>query len=397
MTLICYRARTVSRAWQATRNDKVEKSRAKLLIVSNASDESNVLREYLQSDYALSIVGEGQAALHLLEQALDIDLVVLSGTPADMSDVALISEIRGRYAAGALPLIMLEDDGGPDEVARAFQVGADNCLTRPFTEAALKARVEALLALKRSFDQAQAKRAELEESEIHRLRIYRMASHDLQSPLANIRLAVKELERAAQGDRTDVNRPLVLIRQMAESIEDIMSSYLDVMELRAGRLSYHVKPVNLRDAVVNVLSQYEYSARRKQINLETAAAQGWVMADSTRLVQALGNLVSNAIKYSPHGSAVTIDTAMEPPVTWVTVTDQGPGILPTERDRLFQEFGKLSTQPTGGESRTGLGLWIVKQLIEGQHGVVRADFPATGGSSFGIGLPTASAFSAADS
>ena len=367
---------------------------ANLLIVTNTSDESQVLQDYLQGEYALTLVGDGKAALHRLEQPSDIDLVLLSGAPADMSDVALVSEIRGRYSAGTLPLIMLEDDGGPDEVARAFQVGADNCLTRPYTEAALKARVEALLALKRSFDQAQAKRAELEESEIHRLKIYRMASHDLQSPLANIRLAVNELERAAQGDRTEVNRPLELIRQMAESIEDIMSSYLDVMELRAGRPVYSLKPVNLRDAIVNVSSQFDFSARRKQISLKTADAEGWVIADSTRLVQALGNLVSNAIKYSPYGSAVTIDAVSEQLFTWVTVRDQGPGIAPAERGRLFQEFGKLSTYPTGGESRTGLGLWIVKQLIESQDGVVRADFPAAGGSSFSIGLPTASAISA---
>lgn len=374
-------------------NEKI----ANLLFVANASDESQVLQDYLQGDYVLTQVGDGKAALRRLEAPSDIDLVVLSGQPADMSDVALVSEIRGRYSAGTLPLIMLEDDGGPAEVARAFQVGADNFLTRPFTEAALKARVEALLALKRSFDQAQAKRAELEESEIHRLRIYRMASHDLQSPLSNIRLAVKELERAAQGDRTEVYRPLEMIRQMAESMEDIMSSYLDVLELRAGRLAFNVKPVNLRDAIVNVISQYEFYARRKQIGLETAVAQGWVMADSSRLVQALGNVVSNAIKYSPHGSTVTINTVSEPPFTWVTTTDQGPGIVPAERERLFQEFGKLSTYPTGGESRTGLGLWIVRQLIEGQDGVVRADFPEAGGSRFSIALPTATAISAADS
>ena len=369
---------------------------ANLLIVTNASDEKRLLQTYLEGEYTLAIVDQGDAAIRRLGDSTEIDLVILSGPLADTSDVALVSEIRRQHTAGTLPLIMLEDRGGPEEVAQAFQHGADNCLTRPFTEAALKARIEALLEVKRSFDRARAERAELKETDRQRLRVSRMASHDLQSPLSNIRLAMKELERAAHGDRAEVNRTLEMIRQMAESIEDIMSGYLEVMELHSGKLVYERKPVNLRDLIVNVVSQYEFAARKKQIELQIISDKGWVYADAARTLQALGNLVSNAIKYSPPGSRVNVETTIEPPFTWVTVADQGPGIKSAERIRLFQEFGKLSTYPTGGESRTGLGLWIVKQLVEAQEGEVSAEFPDTGGSSFRIGLPTAPEFSAGD-
>lgn len=373
-------------------NDK----RARLLIVTDESDESRLLQSCLDNDYDLALVDAGETALRRLETHAGIDLVVLSGAPTDMSDVALVREIRIKHSSGSLPLIMLEDGGGPNEIELAFQVGADNCLTRPFTEAALKARIESLLQVKRTFDRAHAKHAELEQSETHRLHICRMASHDLQSPLTNIRLAVKELERAAQVDGAEASRSLVVIGQMAESIEDIMSSYLDVMELHSGKLAYKLTPVNLRDVIVNVVSQFEYSARKKRIQLQIASDFGWVTADAARIVQALGNLVSNAIKYSPYGSTVSIETADEPPYTCVAVTDQGPGIRPAERSRLFQEFGKLSTLPTGGESRTGLGLWIVKQLVEAQEGVVSAEFPDSGGSRFLIRLPATSVYKSAE-
>ena len=362
---------------------------ARLLIVTSNSDDSRLFRDYLEDDYDLLVISRGAEALQRLEQASDIDLALLAGALPDMGVLQLVSAIRDRHSAGNLPLIMLEGDGGPDEVALAFQYGADNCLMRPFTAAALKARIDALLELKRSFDRTQAKSAELVETDLQRLLLCRMASHDLQSPLNNIRLAVKNMQNASPGDGGEVNDSLEMIRLMAENMGEIMSNYLDVMELNSDQLSYKLKPVYLRDVIVNVASQFELAAREKNIQLQIRSAEGWVIADATRLVQALGNLLSNAIKYSPHGSAVTLDTVDEDGFSWLIVEDQGPGILPAERARLFQEFGKLSTHPTGGESRTGLGLWIVKQLVEAQEGVVGAEFPESGGSRFRIGLPTA--------
>jgi signal transduction histidine kinase len=98
-------------------------------------------------------------------------------------------------------------------------------------------------------------------------------------------------------------------------------------------------------------------------------------------------LLSNAIKYSPFETTVTIWAEQVGGQIRLNVADQGPGIPPAERARLFQEFSKLSPRPTGGESSTGLGLWISKQLIEMQHGKIGVDCPADGGSVFWIQLP----------
>ena len=361
---------------------------ANLLVVSSTAEEARLFAKYLRDDFDLAFISRGADALGCLDDANQFDLVLLAGSPPDMGVLELVGAIRDRHFAGGLPLIMLESDGGPEEVALAFQNGADNCLMRPFTETALRARIDALLEVKRSFDRAQAKYAELEETDLQRLQICRMASHDLQSPLNNIRLAIKGLQSDECNDPARVNRSLEMIRLFAESMCDIMSSYLDVMELNAGQFLFELKPVNLRDAIVNVSSQYELAARQKGMRLRIGSVKGWVRADAARLVQALGNLVSNAIKYSPPGSAVRLGTALESGLGWLIVEDDGPGIPPEDRARLFQEFGKLSTHPTGGESRTGLGLWIVKHLVEAQEGQVRAEFPASGGSRFSIGFPT---------
>ena len=364
----------------------MEDKSGRVLVATAAPAESRLLRSFLEDDYSLTAVGLGAEALRKLSAASDIDLVLIAGSLPDMSDVELVRAIREIHSAQRLPLIMLAGDGGPDEVTLAFQSGADNCLMRPFTEAVLSARVKALLNVKHSFDRAQAKNAELEAADIQRYRIYRMASHDLQSPLNNIRLAESSLRSAANANPSEVTQSLDMIRQMVDTMGDIIADYLDVMELDTGSMKVKLKPINLRDVIVNVVTQFAPAARMKNISLEVGSAQGWVIADARRLVQILGNLVSNAIKYSPYKSTVKIYTSDDPEFGLITVEDEGPGIPPADRARLFQEYGKLSTHPTGGEARTGLGLWIVRQLVEAQEGVVGADFPETGGSRFWIGF-----------
>ncbi len=111
------------------------------------------------------------------------------------------------------------------------------------------------------------------------------------------------------------------------------------------------------------------------------------MADRRLLMQVLGNLVGNALKFSPHNSVVMIWSEGDEHWVRINVADQGPGIPFEERKNLFQMFSKLSVRPTGSETSTGLGLWIVKNLVEMQGGKVGVDCPPDGGSIFWFELP----------
>jgi signal transduction histidine kinase len=135
------------------------------------------------------------------------------------------------------------------------------------------------------------------------------------------------------------------------------------------------------------VSQYALTASEKGIALDSLPTDARVCADIERLSQALANLVSNALKYSPPGATVTLWAENVYDRVRVCVADQGPGIPAGERNRLFTQFGKLSTRPTKGESSTGLGLWIVKHLIQLQNGTVGVECPAEGGSIFWVELP----------
>jgi signal transduction histidine kinase len=130
-------------------------------------------------------------------------------------------------------------------------------------------------------------------------------------------------------------------------------------------------------------------AERKQIEVGTELAEGMPLArcDAGLSFQACTNLVSNALKFTPPGGRVVLVTRSREDRVRVEVRDSGPGVPAAERSLLFQEHARLSPRPTAGEESNGLGLSIVRQLIEAQGGGVGAEFPESGGSVFWFELP----------
>ncbi len=114
---------------------------------------------------------------------------------------------------------------------------------------------------------------------------------------------------------------------------------------------------------------------------------GAVYADPLRLRQVIDNLVSNAVKYSPPGSVVRVGLQRLDQGWRIAVQDQGPGLTLTDRQRLFQDFARLSARPTGGEKSVGLGLAIVRRIVEAHGGQVGADSEPGQGAVFWFTLP----------
>ena len=112
-----------------------------------------------------------------------------------------------------------------------------------------------------------------------------------------------------------------------------------------------------------------------------------VSTEAGHAYQALTNYVSNAVKFLSAGGHITVHTRVRGKSVRVEVQDDGPGVPAAERRALFTEYARLSVRPTGGEESIGLGLSIVKQLIESQDGAVGAEFPDAGGSVFWFELP----------
>jgi len=180
------------------------------------------------------------------------------------------------------------------------------------------------------------------------------------------------------------------IHQTAHRIQDILSNLLDINAIETG--GYALKPakIGLHDLIFQSVADHNALADNKSITLLNQSSEVlYVQADQRALKQVLDNLLSNAIKFSPFGQSVWVDTHITAGQAWCTIRDQGPGIAPSEMPRLFQKFSRLSARPTGGEDSTGLGLSIVKQLLESMGGGIRCDSVQGAGSAFTFYLPLA--------
>ncbi|HYP17424.1 MAG TPA: HAMP domain-containing sensor histidine kinase, partial [Opitutus sp.] len=148
--------------------------------------------------------------------------------------------------------------------------------------------------------------------------------------------------------------------------------------------------VDLCLLAASVVRQHAHPAEQKRISLEcdeAAGAMPGVACEAGIAFQAITNLVSNALKFTPRGGRVRVRVGASAHRVRVDVADDGPGVPEAERGLLFREHARLSPTPTAGEESHGLGLSIVKQLVEAQGGTVGAEFPPSGGSLFWFDLP----------
>jgi two-component system sensor histidine kinase/response regulator len=246
-------------------------------------------------------------------------------------------------------------------------------------------RVRTHLALKKARD-------ELKQLAEDRDELLGILAHDLKNHLGGMDMSAQLLR-----DRTEAMADPKL-RLMAENISHSSSQMLAfVKEFLANAsadhgLSLKTESVSLKDAASRVVQQHLEAAKRKQLVLQTVLEGdgALVQADPAALNQVLDNLVSNAIKFSPPGKQIRL-TICPPGARYVEcqVQDQGPGFSENDKTGMFRRYGRLSARPTGGEPSTGLGLSIVKKLVQAMHGELACESTPGNGSTFAFRLPRA--------
>jgi signal transduction histidine kinase len=217
-----------------------------------------------------------------------------------------------------------------------------------------------------------------------------MAAHDLRSPIGNIQsLAELMLESGAEMDRQEYLELVTMICTMSRSMMRLLNDLLDIAAIESGKIELRLTPVAIVPYLAEIVSHHRLLAEHKKIRLVTKIAKGLPMAffDKERIQQVLNNLLSNAIKFSPTHTVVTLEAYPMGAGIELAVTDQGQGIRPEERHRLFGAFQRLSTKPTAGERSTGLGLTICKKIVELHGGMIGVESEVGRGSRFSFVLP----------
>jgi signal transduction histidine kinase len=260
-------------------------------------------------------------------------------------------------------------------------------------ERLVRERTAELDAALRDADTARAALSERNESllELDRFkdRMLALISHDLRSPLTSIRGYVELLldeETGPLGE--DQQRFLNVIKRNSDRLDSQIGDLLMVAGIAEGSLSLNRTAVDLPRLVMEAVETAAPTAQERGIELHAGCEPLHVIyADGPRLSQVLDNLISNAIKYTPAGGRVDVRSFVEDDWVSLSVTDTGLGMSRDELDSIFDPFFRTDDAKERGIKGTGLGLVIVKAIVEGHGGGVRVDSKPGQGSRFTISLP----------
>jgi signal transduction histidine kinase len=228
-----------------------------------------------------------------------------------------------------------------------------------------------------------------------------IVAHDLKNPLVAIRLTSEMLQRFA--DRmtdSEKDERLNHISIIVNRIMAIIDNLLNVNALETGVLAVSLTKVNISETIESLEREYKDRAALKSITIRShlPAAVIFAQADQAMLFTVLENLLSNALKFSPSHTTVTLGIQTddgggngddEVGVCRIVVRDEGPGLSENDKIKLFGKFARLSARPTNGEHSTGLGLSIVKKMVEAMQGRVWCESEAGRGATFIVELPKA--------
>ncbi|MEO9211275.1 MAG: GAF domain-containing sensor histidine kinase [Ginsengibacter sp.] len=218
-----------------------------------------------------------------------------------------------------------------------------------------------------------------------------IAAHDLKTPLTLIS-AWAELAKISKQDPDLVEERCNEISRAAGKLNTMVNDLLEKARKEAGDVQLRLNKVEFSKLVEQVVKTNEVLAKNKNITLETNLIDYPVInGDNDRLIEIVDNLINNAIKYSPPGKRISTSIHEKDKFAILEVSDEGQGLNDEDKKSIFQRFAKLSSIPTGGESSTGLGLSIVKSLVEAHNGEVRAFSNGKNeGSTFIVKLPVSS-------
>ena len=234
------------------------------------------------------------------------------------------------------------------------------------------------------------KNAELERLNELKNQFVGMAAHDIRNPLGIIMSFADFLEEETEGILSSEHRKFLnIINTSAEFLLKMIEDLLDISKIESGKLNLNLKQTDFIELAEKNVQLNNTLASKKNITIKLSFDKKPVMLliDKQKMEQVLNNLLTNAIKFSYQGSEVKMNIVKYENTVLTEVVDSGVGIPANQTETIFQPFSKTSSQGTAGEKSTGLGLTIVKKIVEGHGGKINVESEKDKGSRFYFELP----------
>jgi two-component system sensor histidine kinase/response regulator len=359
-----------------------------ILVVDDQPANLRVVSALLsQHGYEVSNAADGPGALALCEQRAP-DLVLLDMMMPGMDGFGLIAQLKQREQLLRIPVVFLTAAHDRDLLLRAFDAGAVDYVTKPFTPEELLARVSAHIGLKMTRDR-------LERVARERQELVNLVAHDLKNPLSSVLFASDLMLNG--GTRPERARHyLQMIRESAEDALGYIHRYLEMQSAAEHARSEAREPstCGLREALQWLARRYEMQleARGMRLGVHMPDTEVRVAIDGLVLRQVAENLVTNAIKYAQTGRELELSVRAGARGYWQLIAqDRGPGISAYQQRDLFKPFVRLDENASHDAQSSGLGLSLARQIIANAGGHLWYEDREGGGARFVIELPEARA------
>jgi signal transduction histidine kinase len=368
-----------------------------ILVVDDDPRNRKLLEEYLiGAGYDVRLAADGRTALASAMERPP-DLVLLDVMMPDLSGLEVCRQLkndaRTRLSQVALVTAL---DGAPHRV-EGLDTGADDYISKPVRREEFMAKVRSLLRARKllaELDEARstlaARNAKLEELEELKETLTQTLVHDLKNPLAAVLGNLELMERKA-------DEPILhLVRRSkaaAWRMHQMILNLLDIGQLEEGKLVLHPESIEASGLARKACAEMEGGAAQRGVRLEVAAGsdQAVVRGDVTVLRRVMDNLLANAIEHSPKGGVVKVAVTPCDEGIEIAVSDQGPGVPPAFRERIFEKFQRLESRKSVPGANRGLGLTFCRLAVEAHGGTIWVDDAPGGGALFRALLPSTEA------
>ncbi|MBZ4415776.1 response regulator [Myxococcus sp. RHST-1-4] len=372
---------------------------ARILVVDDNADMRGYLVRLLSAHWHVEAVGDGPRAL-AAARARPPDLVLSDVMMPGLDGLGLLRELRADERTRTTPVVLLSARAGEEATVDGLTAGADDYLVKPFSASELLARVNAQLTLSRLRQEAlAAERAHtdeatrlLEEAERatrSREEMLAVVSHDLRTPLTSVFTCVELMERllTGEGREATLRKHVATIRRAAGRMKRLIGDLLDLASIDSGTLSLDRQPHAPEELAREAREAFEPLALEKGVAFTTHVepALPVLVCDRERVFQALSNVLSNAIKFTPPGGRVDLRVCADGEGgVGFSVEDTGPGIPAEALSRVFERHWHTAQR---GREGHGLGLPIAQGIIEAHGGRIGVTSTPGQGSCFSLRLP----------
>lgn len=358
--------------------------KAKIVLIddnpSNLMLAGSILKK---NDYEVFTAKSGDEGLDLITRIMP-DLILLDIMMPNMDGYQVCNILKQNAKLANIPVIFLTALQQTEDLLKSFEIGGVDYITKPFKKEELFARVKTHIELKRSKDIILSQNHKLHKLNDEKNGLLHITAHDLKNPLQGIFGLVEILKESRELlDEAEYNDICNNISASIHHAVEIINDLLDSDAIEHGKFNFKIEKFSINELFEDISESFEHVALAKNIDLEFNLEENLVVnADYSKFKRAIENLISNALKFSSSNTKVKVHSASLNDQIYISIKDEGPGFSAEDKTKLFQKYSKLSARPTAGESSTGLGLSIVKSILENMEAKIELKSELGKGSEF---------------